>query len=345
MKKIAFNLIVASLLYAATPALAGDSAVLLDKDVAVGENTPSDFFSLSEIKTAPQTTIPSLDYVAASDGEKLALRAYLPSAPKAVVIFYHGAGAHSGLIYPHVGAGLRDEFNIAVFTPDLRGHGSSSGPRGDAPDKEQVWQDINSVIEYARQHYPSLPLYMAGHSSGSGLILNYSSWDQHASVDGYFFIAPYFGFRSETDHDEPKPFSFSTVSISSFVTNAMSGGLLMGHSKAVQYHFPQQVLDDNPKIVSFNTVNMSNALTPEAPDEQLAQLQRYDLWIGDKDEAFDANKVIAFAEANPPQYAAHTLQKVTNENHFSILLNAHQYIGNSILDRLKASEIDVKKQK
>ncbi|QQX82610.1 alpha/beta fold hydrolase [Shewanella sp. KX20019] len=328
----------ASLIHCASPALAGDSATV------VADNAPSNFFSLSEIKTAPLASLPALDYITASDGETLALRAYLPSEPKAIVIFYHGAGAHSGLIYPHIGAGLRDEFNIAVFTPDIRGHGSSSGPRGDAPDKEQVWQDINSVIEYARQRYPSLPLYMAGHSSGSGLILNYSSWKQHYSADGYFFVAPYFGYRSETEHDEPKPFSFTTVSVSSFVTNAMSGGLLMGHSKAVQYHFPQQVLDDNPKIVSFNTVNMSNALTPTAPDEQLTQLQGYDLWIGDKDEAFDAKKVIAFAEANPPRNALSRLQKVVGENHFSILLNSHQYIGNSISEQLKEGEVEDKKQ-
>ncbi|MCL1049670.1 alpha/beta fold hydrolase [Shewanella abyssi] len=339
MKKITFKLMVASLIHFASPALADDSTAV------VADNAPSNFFSLSEIKAAPLASLPALDYVTASDGETLALRAYLPRDPKAMVIFYHGAGAHSGLIYPHVGGGLRDEFNIAVFTPDIRGHGSSSGPRGDAPDKEQVWQDINSVIEYARQRYPSLPLYMAGHSSGSGLILNYSSWKQHYSADGYFFVAPYFGHRSETEHDEPKPFSFTTVSVSSFVANAMSGGLLMGHSKAVQYHFPQQVLDDNPKIVSFNTVNMSNALTPAAPDEQLTQLQRYDLWIGDKDEAFDANKVIAFAEANPPKNAVHTLQKVAGENHFSILLTAHQYIGNSISEQLKEGEVADEKQK
>ncbi len=310
---------------------------------AVVDIKPSEFFSLSEIKKAPVTTVPPLEFIAASDGETLALRSYIPKKPKAIVVFYHGAGAHSGLIYPHVGVGLRDGYNIAVLTPDIRGHGSSSGPRGDAPETELVWQDINSVIEHARKRYPSLPLYLAGHSSGAGLILNYSSWDQQKSTAGYFFIAPYFGFRSETEHDEPKPYSFSSVSVYPFVVNAMSGGLLMGHSKAVQYHFPQQVLDNNPKIVSFNTVNMSNALTPEAPDEQLQQLQNYDLWIGDKDEAFDANKVIAFAEANRPKLAGNTLKKLANENHFSILLNTHQYIGNAIQQRMVEGKMEAVK--
>lgn len=311
---------------------------------AVGDNKPSEFFSLSEIKKVPAATVPPLEFIAASDGETLALRAYIPKKPKAMVVFYHGAGAHSGLIYPHVGVGLRDGYNIAVFTPDIRGHGSSSGSRGDAPEPELVWQDINSVIEHARKRYPSLPLYLAGHSSGAGLILNYSSWDQQKSTAGYFFIAPYLGFRSETEHDEPKPYSFSSVSVYPFVINAMSGGLLMGHSKAVQYHFPQQVLDNNPKIVSFNTVNMSNALTPEAPDEQLRQLQNYDLWIGDKDEAFDANKVIAFAEANRPRLAGSSLEKLADENHFSILLDIHQYIGDAIEQQTNERKAEARTQ-
>ena len=308
------------------------------------DNKPSDFFSLSEIKQAPAAATPAIEFITASDGETLAFRSYIPKKPKAMVVFYHGAGAHSGLIYPHVGVGLRDEYNIAVLTPDIRGHGSSSGPRGDAPEPEQVWQDINSIIEHVRKRYPSLPLYLAGHSSGAGLILNYSSWEQQKSTAGFFFVAPYLGFRSETEHDEPKPYSFSSVSVYPFVINAMSGGLFMGHSKAVQYHFPQQVLDNNPKIVSFNTVNMSNALTPEAPDEQLQQLQSYDLWIGDKDEAFDASKVIAFAEANRPRLAGSSLEKLADKNHFSILLDIHQYIGDAIQQQTNERKAEAKTQ-
>ena len=77
----------------------------------------------------------------------------------------------------------------------------------------------------------------------------------------------------------------------------MSGGMLAGHKKAVIYNYPESVLAKNPKIVTFNTVNMSNALTPSSPKFQFSKLQKYGLWIGENDEAFDPIKVIKFSES------------------------------------------------
>ncbi|MEH6453699.1 MAG: alpha/beta fold hydrolase [Psychromonas sp.] len=296
------------------------------------------FFSLAEIKNAPKKPLQPIKYRQASDDVSLAYRAYLPQQAQAVLIFYHGAGAHSGLIYNHIGADLRDGFNIAVYIPDIRGHGGSAGERGDAPNVEQVWLDINSIVELAREKYPNLPLFVGGHSSGAGLALNYSSWEQRAEVTGYVFVAPYFGFRSETNYDkgENNGFEFSTVNTSDFIINAISGGLFFGHSKAVKFNFPEQVLKDNPEIVPFNTVNMSNAVTPDAPDAQLSDLQQFGLWIGEQDEAFDPLKVTQFAQTNSAKKANKTIEIVNKENHFSILLNASDLIGPWLERRLSS---------
>jgi len=293
------------------------------------EQPQDNFFSLKEIKSVDQKPLSSLECVQASDDTSLAFRSYLPLQAKAILIFYHGAGAHSGLSYNHIGVGLRDKFEIAVYMPDLRGHGNSGGGRGDAPSDKQVWQDINTMITHARVQYPNLPIFVGGHSGGAGLTLNYATWEQRAAIDGYVFLAPYFGFRSETSHDKDKNggYEFSTVNVSDFVINSMSGGLFFGHSKAVKFNYPASVLENNPKIVAFNTINMSKSVTPYSPDIQLLELKQFGLWIGNKDEAFDPLKVMRFAEENSDTKANKEIKMIEGENHFSIIIGASKFIG------------------
>jgi len=294
------------------------------------------FFSIKEIIAAGEGEIAPLQSIEATDKIALAFRAYLPNQAKAVLIFYHGAGVHSGINYNHIGVGLRDEFNIAVFMPDIRGHGSSGGERGDTPDTEQVWSDISSIIQHVRLKYPALPLYLGGHSGGAGLSLNYSSWDNNLPVDGYVFTSPYFGYRAQTKYDEgtKNTFEIATVNTNDFIQNAMSGGKLKGHSKAIQFSFPESSLKKYPKIVPFMTVNMSNAVTPDSPKGQFSELKRFGLWIGQHDEAFDPVKVVNFAKNNRNKDAENTIQIVAGEYHLSLIIKAHQLIGPWILSQI-----------
>lgn len=304
-------------------------------DANTTESPNEKFFSLKELKSADKKALMPLEFIQASDDTSLAFRTYLPKEAKAVLIFYHGAGAHSGLSYNHIGADLRDEHDLAVYMPDLRGHGGSGGERGDAPSDEQVWADISSIVEHARAQHPNLAIFLGGHSGGAGLALNYSSWSERMPIEGYVFLAPYFGFRSETQYDKGKTdYQFSSVSVSKFIINSMSGGLFGGHAKAVQFHFPESVLEKNPEIVPFNTVNMSNSVTPFAPDTQLSQLKQFGLWIGSQDEAFDPVKVINFATVNKNETAKNQIVTVEGENHFSIILQASNFIGPWVLNAI-----------
>ncbi len=294
------------------------------------------FFSLTEINNQAKKELRALEYVKASDATSLAFRSYHPQQAQAILIFYHGAGAHSALSYHHLGEGLSAEFPIAVYTPDIRGHGYSDGDRGDTPTVDQVWEDINTMVKQARTKYPKLPLFIGGHSGGAGLALNYSSYEKKAEIDGYVFLAPYFGYRSKTNHDKSKNgFEFATVKTSAFIENSMSGGMLAGHKKAVIYNYPESVLAKNPKIVTFNTVNMSNALTPSSPKFQLSKLQKYGLWIGENDEAFNPIKVAKFVESSSDDKASKVVELVKGENHFSIILKASQLIGPWVMGSIK----------
>ncbi|WP_391090385.1 alpha/beta fold hydrolase [Vibrio sp. NH-UV-68] len=296
----------------------------------------SRFFSLKEIQLSEKKELAPLDFISSSDGVPLAFRTYRSKNTKAILIFYHGAGAHSGLLYNHIGVGLRDEFQMTVYIPDIRGHGSSGGARGDAPSENQVWHDITTMINHIRTLHPATPIFLGGHSAGAGLVLNYSNWEPRHAVAGYALIAPYLGFRSKTNREpDDEEYSFSEVNVAKFVVNSITKGLLFGHSKAVEFNFPEDILEKNPEIVTFNTVVMSNAVTPNSPDIQLHQLKRFGLWIGSEDEAFDPDKVIAFVDNNTHKHADVEIGVLDGETHFSIILKATDFIGSWVLQLLE----------
>ncbi len=156
-------------------------------------------FSFRELQESGRYDPAPVNTLAADDGVLLSYRSYVPADPNSVVLFYHGGGAHSGAGYRHPTAGLQQRFRAAVYTPDLRGHGASEGPRGDAPTPLQVWADVTTFIRYLRAEHPRLPLFLGGHSSGAGLTLNYTAQKAREQVEGYVFLSPHFGFRSNTE--------------------------------------------------------------------------------------------------------------------------------------------------
>ncbi len=88
-----------------------------------------------------------------------------------VIALVHGLGEHSGR-YAHW-AELFTKENIALISFDLRGHGQSSGKRGHTSYDETA-QDISLLLDEASNHYPSVPIFLYGHSLGGGLVINYS---------------------------------------------------------------------------------------------------------------------------------------------------------------------------
>jgi len=90
---------------------------------------------------------------------------------KAVVCLVHGIGEHTSR-YLKVAEAFTKE-GYALFGADLRGHGRSQGPRGHFPSIEVVLQDIDLLLEEARNCYPGMPLILYGHSMGGILVLHY----------------------------------------------------------------------------------------------------------------------------------------------------------------------------
>lgn len=298
---------------------------------ASNENAPFSFEGL-ESKTDNNVILPPPTKLLASDGIEISMRVYRPQPPsapesksvhqpttaggKGILIFYHGGGAHSGAGYGTIGQTLASVNGITVYMPDLRGHGTSGGPRGDAPSPKQVFQDIDSVIKHVTTHEKvddsadgadgadrDIPIFLGGHSSGAGLVINYVTYASNEkivnpSLAGYVLVAPQLGYKSQTARPTAKGRTeFAQVQILPFILNGIFG--ICGHSKAVKFNYPTSTIETYG-VIGYNTVNMANAITPEDPKEQMGRMDLpVGLWIGSEDELFLPAKVVDYLELLP----------------------------------------------
>jgi acylglycerol lipase len=92
--------------------------------------------------------------------------------PKAIICLIHGLGEHTGR-YAHVGKVLNDA-GYTLFGFDLRGHGQTGGTRGHIPSLDIALQDIHQFVEFQKQNFPNIPIFLYGHSLGGLFALAYT---------------------------------------------------------------------------------------------------------------------------------------------------------------------------
>lgn len=122
-----------------------------------------------------------------ADGVVLSCAYILPSgAPKAVVQIVHGMCSCKEVYFPFM-ENLASNGYVAVAC-DLRGHGASVpspddlGYMGKGGTKALVG-DVREVSKWAKEKWPSLPLFLVGHSMGSMIVRSYVKHDP-SLVDG-----------------------------------------------------------------------------------------------------------------------------------------------------------------
>lgn len=124
------------------------------------------------------------------DGTKLFYRGWLPETPRALMILIHGGGEHSGC-YMHIGERCLQQ-RIAMFAPDLRGFGQSEGLRGHVNHFHEYLSDLNILLRHIRSQYPSIPLFLLGHSIGGLITIRYGQEYPH-EVNGVVLSSPALG--------------------------------------------------------------------------------------------------------------------------------------------------------
>ncbi|MFD4254309.1 alpha/beta fold hydrolase [Amycolatopsis thermoflava] len=92
-------------------------------------------------------------------------RHWTPEHPRALVVFFHGLGEHTGSYEPLAAALTSAGF--ALWAHDHAGHGRSDGERVLITAIDDLLDDAATLLGLARAAHPDLPLVVAGHSFGA----------------------------------------------------------------------------------------------------------------------------------------------------------------------------------
>jgi acylglycerol lipase len=126
-------------------------------------------------------------HLESAEGGRLYVRSHaVPGEVQGEVVLTHGRGEHCGR-YSHVGAACAER-GLRLWSYDLRGHGRSSGRRGDLRKYRLFLADLDAVVTLARG--TGRPVFLLGHSLGGQITINYL--DQHPEgCRGAVVASPY----------------------------------------------------------------------------------------------------------------------------------------------------------
>ncbi len=126
-------------------------------------------------------------HLESAEGGRLYVRTHLVRGDvRGEVVLTHGRGEHCGR-YSHVGEACAAR-GLRLWSYDLRGHGRSSGRRGDLLRYRLLLADLDAVVALVRGE--KRPVFLLGHSLGGQITLNYL--DRHPRCcQGAVVASPY----------------------------------------------------------------------------------------------------------------------------------------------------------
>jgi len=137
-------------------------------------------------------------------GERLHLQAWLPAGPDlehgpepvAVIALVHGYGDHGGR-HTWFGEDMAAR-GYAVYAYDLRGHGQSTGTRGQIGRFDDYLDDTAVFLDEVRRRQPGKPLVLLGHSLG-GLICTRFAEERPCDVRALVLSSPFFSLTVQPE--------------------------------------------------------------------------------------------------------------------------------------------------
>jgi alpha-beta hydrolase superfamily lysophospholipase len=126
----------------------------------------------------------------AANGAQRRVHVWAPDAPRAVILAIHGGMAHGG---DYVTPALYfRQHGIATVAYDLCGH--QDARRVDIPAFDIFLDDSLLFLQWVKQQYPGLPVYVMGHSMGALIAthLALGRFAGDAAVRGYILSSPYY---------------------------------------------------------------------------------------------------------------------------------------------------------
>jgi len=120
------------------------------------------------------------------DGAVLGLQRWEAESPSAIIVALHGMNDYSRM-WDDPAAYWAGE-GVTTYAIDQRGFGRSPD-FGYWPGEKTLIADLRAAIAAARAKHPSLPIFVAGHSMGSGVILAAEA-KAPLGADGIILAAP-----------------------------------------------------------------------------------------------------------------------------------------------------------
>jgi len=127
------------------------------------------------------------------DGLVIPYREWWQPHARAVILYLHGQGDHSG---PFTAMGdLLHEMGFNLYAHDHRGFGLSRERRGDIPSYDHFVDDALAMITHAREQNPGRPMFVLGLSMGGHLALRTAARAGDL-LSGVIALSPGFKLRS-----------------------------------------------------------------------------------------------------------------------------------------------------
>jgi lysophospholipase len=123
----------------------------------------------------------------APDGVIIPYREWWRTDARAVILYLHGQGDHSG---PFTAMGdLLHERLFALYAHDHRGFGLSRERRGHIPSYNRYVDDVMAMVRHAQQQNPGRPVFLLGQSMGGHIALR-SAHRAGSEIHGVIALSP-----------------------------------------------------------------------------------------------------------------------------------------------------------
>ncbi len=261
-----------------------------------------------QLESGSETSAPLLS-IPMRDGYDLKVRTYGGADSVPLLVLVHGSGWH-GLQFDNLGKTLQGSADVIV--PDLRGHGTAPGRRGDVDYIGQYEDDLADMITAVAK--PGQKVIMAGHSSGGGLVVRFAGGEHGDLLNGAVLMAPFLKHNAPTTRPNSGGWAHvltrRIIGLSILNTFQIKA---LNHLPIIQFNMPQVVLDgplgDTATIAYSYRLNASYAPRSKYL-EDVAALPPFVLLAGGADEAFLA------------QEYAPTMGAVTDRGRFELMTGA-----------------------
>lgn len=245
-----------------------------------------------------------------ADGYDMMIRTYGGADNVPLLVLVHGSGWH-GLQFDTLAKGLAGVADVVV--PDLRGHGTNPGERGDINYIGEYEDDLARMILLLKK--PDQKVIMAGHSAGGGFVVRFAGGQYGSMLDGAVLMAPFLKYNAPTMRPDAGGWTNALtrriIGLSILNSFGITG---LNHLPIIQLNMPREVLDGplGDTATTSYSYRLNTSYGPRSDYlADVAALPPFVLIAGTADEAFVAD-----------QYAP-TLGAATDEGRYDLLLGAN----------------------